>query len=52
MQPIDALIQPKWIVTVEPKVAAETGRALAIDKGRIVAVLPSEEARELSLIHI
>ncbi len=46
MQRIDALIQPKWIVTVEPKVVAETDHSLALDKGRIVAVLSSDEARE------
>ena len=46
MQRIDALIHPKWIVTVEPEVVAETGFSLAVDDGRIVAVVPSGEARE------
>lgn len=46
MQRIDALIRPKWTVTVEPKVVAETGRALAMDGGRIVAVVSADEARE------
>ncbi len=44
MQSIDALICPRWIVRVEPQVAAEEGFALAVDGGRIVAVLPVAEA--------
>lgn len=44
MQPIDALICPRWTVRVEPKVHAEEGLALAIDGGRIIAVLPVAEA--------
>jgi 5-methylthioadenosine/S-adenosylhomocysteine deaminase len=44
MQSIDALICPRWTVRVEPRVQAEEGLALAIDGGRIVAVLPLGEA--------
>jgi 5-methylthioadenosine/S-adenosylhomocysteine deaminase len=44
MQPIDALIRPRWTVRVEPTVVAEEGLALAIDAGRIVDVLPFAEA--------
>jgi len=44
MQPIDALICPRWTVRVEPQVGAEEGLALAIDGGRILAVLPVAEA--------
>jgi 5-methylthioadenosine/S-adenosylhomocysteine deaminase len=44
MQPIDALICPRWTVRVEPKVYAEEGLALAIDGGRILAVVPVAEA--------
>ena len=44
MQPIDALICPRWTVRVEPKVSAEEGLALAIGGGRILAVLPVAEA--------
>ncbi len=44
MQPIDALICPRWTVRVEPRVEAEEGLALAIDGGRILAVLPIAEA--------
>jgi 5-methylthioadenosine/S-adenosylhomocysteine deaminase len=44
MQPIDALICPRWTVRVEPEVIAEEGLALAIDAGRIVDVLPVADA--------
>jgi 5-methylthioadenosine/S-adenosylhomocysteine deaminase len=44
MQRIDALIRPRWTLRVEPRVAVEENLALAIDGGRIVAVLPVEEA--------
>ena len=46
MQRIDALIRPRWTVRVEPRVAIEEGLALAVDDGRIVAVLPVEEAEQ------
>jgi 5-methylthioadenosine/S-adenosylhomocysteine deaminase len=44
MQRIDALIRPRWTVRVEPKGVVEEDFALAIDGGRIVAVLPAAEA--------
>jgi 5-methylthioadenosine/S-adenosylhomocysteine deaminase len=44
MQSIDALICPRWTVRVEPTVCAETDLAVAIDRGRILAVLPVAEA--------
>ncbi len=44
MQTIDALICPQWTVRVEPDVLAEENLAVAIDAGRIVAVLPAREA--------
>jgi 5-methylthioadenosine/S-adenosylhomocysteine deaminase len=44
MQSIDALICPRWTLRVEPEVIAEEGLALAIDAGRIVDVLPIDEA--------
>ena len=46
MQTIDALICPQWTVRVEPDVLAEENLALAVDSGRIVAVLPVREAEE------
>ena len=44
MQPIDALICPRWTVRVEPEVIAEEGLALAVDAGRIVDLLPVGDA--------
>jgi 5-methylthioadenosine/S-adenosylhomocysteine deaminase len=44
MQTIDALIRPRWTIRIEPTVAAEEGLAVAIDAGRIVDVLPVQEA--------
>lgn len=44
MQPIDALICPRWTLRVEPDVSAEEGLALAMDAGRIVDVLPIADA--------
>src|SRR5262245_47485677 len=44
MQRIDALIRPRWTIRVEPRVAVEEGLAVAVDAGRIVAVLPEAEA--------
>ena len=44
MQPIDALICPRWTLRVEPEVVAEEGLALAVEAGRIVEVLPVGDA--------
>lgn len=43
-QRIDALIRPRWLVRVEPSVVVEEGLAVAVDDGRIAAVLPAETA--------
>ncbi|HET8698530.1 MAG TPA: TRZ/ATZ family hydrolase [Gammaproteobacteria bacterium] len=44
MQRIDALIRPRWTIRVEPRVAVEEGLAVAVDAGRILAVLPERDA--------
>ncbi|HEU4619379.1 MAG TPA: TRZ/ATZ family hydrolase [Gammaproteobacteria bacterium] len=41
---IDALICARWTIPIEPEVRALGGLALAIDGGRIVALLPRAEA--------
>jgi 5-methylthioadenosine/S-adenosylhomocysteine deaminase len=46
MQRIDALIRPRWTIRVEPRVMVETDVAVAVDGGRIVAVLPAAEAEQ------
>lgn len=45
-QRIDALICPRWTIPVEPAVDVHEDLCLAIDKGRIVALLPTSEAIE------
>jgi 5-methylthioadenosine/S-adenosylhomocysteine deaminase len=42
---IDLLVLPRWLVPVEPAGVVLEQHALAVDAGRIVAVLPAEEAR-------
>ncbi|MDX9706492.1 MAG: TRZ/ATZ family hydrolase [Azospira sp.] len=44
MQEIDLLILPRWLVPVEPRHTVLERHALAVDAGRIVAILPQEEA--------
>jgi 5-methylthioadenosine/S-adenosylhomocysteine deaminase len=44
MQRVDALIRPRWTIRVEPHVRVEERLAVAVDDGRIVAVLPVDEA--------
>lgn len=41
---IDLLIEPDWIIPIEPAGVVLHRHALAVDKGRIVALLPADEA--------
>ena len=41
MQSIDLLIEPEWLLAVEPDDAVLAGHAVAVDGGAIVAVLPA-----------
>ena len=41
---IDLLIEPAWAIPIEPAGAVLADHALAVDKGRIVDLLPAEEA--------
>ena len=43
--PIDLLIEARWIVPVEPRGLVLEHHAVAIDAGRIVALLPTADAR-------
>lgn len=45
MQAIDLLVLPRWIVPIEPAGLVLEGHALAVDGGRIVALLPVSEAQ-------
>jgi 5-methylthioadenosine/S-adenosylhomocysteine deaminase len=44
MQPIDLLIEPRWLVPVEPHGVVLENHAVAVDGDRIVAVLPLADA--------
>jgi len=46
MQAIDLLVLPRWIVPIEPAGVVLQAHALAVDQGRIVALLPVAEASE------
>lgn len=43
---IDLLIRPEWIIPIEPAGTTLGNHALAVDKGRILALLPVAEARQ------
>ncbi|HVT36523.1 MAG TPA: TRZ/ATZ family hydrolase, partial [Nevskiaceae bacterium] len=45
MQTIDLLVTPRWLVPIEPAGTVLEQHALAVDGGRILAVLPVAEAR-------
>lgn len=42
--PIDLLIKARWIIPVEPANVVLENHAIAINKGRIVAILQQSEA--------
>ncbi len=44
MQTIDTLIHAKWLIPVEPQATVYENYSIAIDKGRILALLPSDKA--------
>jgi len=43
--PVDLLIEARWIIPVEPDNATLEHHAIAVNKGRIAAILPIGEAR-------
>ncbi|MGH8504338.1 MAG: TRZ/ATZ family hydrolase [Stenotrophobium sp.] len=45
MQTIDLLVLPRWLVPIEPTATVLEQHALAVDGGRVLAVLPATEAR-------
>jgi len=45
-QEIDLLIRPEWIIPIEPADVTFSGHALAVKDGRILALLPNEEAAQ------
>lgn len=44
-RPIDLLLEPRWLIPIEPAGVVLEGRALAVDAGRIVDLLPIDAAR-------
>ncbi|BBP04599.1 N-ethylammeline chlorohydrolase [Sulfuriferula plumbiphila] len=42
---IETLIEARWVIPVEPSGTLLTDHSVAVDGGRIVAILPTEEAR-------
>ena len=45
MKTVDTLIHPRWIVPVEPAGVLYEHHSLAVNQGRIVDLLPAEQAR-------
>jgi 5-methylthioadenosine/S-adenosylhomocysteine deaminase len=45
-QPIETLIEARWVVPVSPRGVVREHHAVAVDAGRIVAVLPTSEAND------
>ena len=45
-QRIDALICPRWAIPVEPEITVHEGLCLAVDKGRILKLLPRIDANQ------
>jgi len=43
---IDLLIEPRWLIPVEPRGITLENYAVAVKDGRIIAVLPSEQAQQ------
>jgi 5-methylthioadenosine/S-adenosylhomocysteine deaminase len=41
---IDSLIQPSWVIPVQPEGLVLEGHAVAVDQGRILDLLPAEQA--------
>jgi len=44
MEPVDTLISPRWVIPVEPDGRVLEDHAVAVRAGRIVDILPSDEA--------
>ena len=44
-QPIDLLIEPRWLIPIEPHGVVLEGQAVAVSGGEIAAILPAQEAQ-------
>jgi 5-methylthioadenosine/S-adenosylhomocysteine deaminase len=45
MEPVETLLSASWVIPVEPSEEVLADHSIAVDRGRIVAVLPRTEAR-------
>jgi 5-methylthioadenosine/S-adenosylhomocysteine deaminase len=45
-QSVDTLIEARWVIPVRPAGAVLEGHSVAVDRGRIVALLPTAQARQ------
>lgn len=45
VHPIETLIEARWVIPVEPSGTVLTDYSVALDGGRIIAILPTEKAR-------
>jgi 5-methylthioadenosine/S-adenosylhomocysteine deaminase len=45
MQAVDTVIEARWLVPVRPRAAVLEHHSVAVDRGRILAVLPTAQAR-------
>ncbi len=43
---IDTLIEPRWIIPVRPRDSVLEGHAIAVDAGKILALLPAAKAQQ------
>lgn len=43
---IDSIIAPRWVLRMTPGARAEEGLAIAVDKGRILAIEPAEQLKQ------
>ena len=46
MKSVETLIHARWVIPVDPSDSTLQNHCVVIDEGRIVAVLPSSEARQ------
>jgi 5-methylthioadenosine/S-adenosylhomocysteine deaminase len=46
MKTVDLLIEPRWVIPVEPSASTLADHAVAVDRGLILDVLPAAEARQ------
>ena len=46
MQAIDLLVLPRWLLPIEPADTVLEGMAMAVDGGKIIALLPAAEAAQ------